>query len=258
MHLSRALTLQRDQVWILIAKDFKLKYGATLLGCFWTLLVPMFTSLVYYFVFGVMMRWSAENYLLYLVSGTFLWQFFANVILTNGTVLTANEGLLKKTSFDRSLLVRGTFYIELIHLVLTLPVLCVMMYCYGVKPDWPTVVPNLIVCLTSVFLMSVGISYAYAACNLYFRDLERIVNIVMMMWMFGSPVFIPVSNVPACYQWLYTYNPAAMMLNIWRDVFYAPGWHPTLYVQTLGIGVGVFVLGRLMFRRMERGFAEMM
>ncbi len=108
--LSRSFILARDQIGVLISKDFKLKYNSSALGFLWSLLVPTFTSVVYYFVFGVMMRFDVPNYLLYLMSGTFLWQFFANVIVMNGGVLMSNVGLLKKTSFNRALLVRGTFY----------------------------------------------------------------------------------------------------------------------------------------------------
>lgn len=258
MKFTRSFQLKLDQIRILIAKDFKLKYNSTALGFFWSLLVPMFTSTVYYFVFGVMMRWDAENYLLYLMSGTFLWQFFANVIMMNGCVMASNAGLLKKTSFDREFLIRGTFYTESIHFLLTIPILIGLMMFYGVKVDWVTIVPNVAVCLVSLLLLSIGISYIYAACNLYFRDLERIMTIFMLMWMFCSPVFIPVSNVPQKYHWIFAINPAAEILGIWRDVFYSPGWHPGTYWQIILISLAIFLIGRVVFRKMEPGFAEML
>lgn len=258
MRVTRSFQLKLDQIRVLIAKDFKLKYNSTALGFFWSLLVPIFTSTVYYFVFGVMMRWDAKNYLLYLMSGTFLWQFFASVILMNGSVLTANAGLLKKTSFDREFLVRGTFYTESIHFLLTVPVLMGMMAFYGVMPDWRTVAPNLVVVMLALMLLSLGVSYAYAALNLFFRDLERIMGIVMMMWMFCSPVFIPISSIPEQYLWIYRINPAALILGTWRDVFYDPAFHPELFLQMLGVSVVVFFAGRWIFRKMEPGFAEMM
>ena len=258
MRFTRSFRLKLDQIRVLIAKDFKLKYNSTALGFFWSLLVPILTSIIYYFVFGVMMRFNAPNYLLYLLSGTFLWQFFANVILMNGSVLTANAGLLKKTSFDREFLVRGTFYTESIHFLLTVPVLLGMMAFYGVMPQWLSVVPNLIVALLALMLLSLGVSYAYAALNLYFRDLERIMGIGMMMWMFCSPVFIPISAVPERYLWIYRINPAALILGVWRDVFYQPGFHPEFFVQLLTVSVLVFFGGRWIFRKMEPGFAEMM
>jgi lipopolysaccharide transport system permease protein len=258
MKFSRKLELRRDQILVLIAKDFKLKYNSTALGFLWALLVPAFTSIVYYFVFGIMMRFDAPNYLLYLMSGTFLWQFFANVVIMDGGVLMANQGLLKKTSFDRELLIRGTFYTESIHFLLTIPVLFGLMAFYRQPVDVVTIIPNLVICIVSLFLFSTGIGYAYAACNLYFRDLERIINILLMMWMFCSPVFIPVQAFPDKYKWVLDFNPMAMILQLWRDVFYQPGFHPEMYVTLLISSVAIFFLGRAIFRKMEPGFAEMM
>lgn len=255
---KRSFILARDQVMVLIAKDFKLKYNSTALGFLWSLLVPTLTSLVYYFVFGVMMRFDVPNYLLYLMSGTFLWQFFANVIVMNGGVLAGNVGLLKKTSFNRALLVRGTFYTESIHFLLTIPVLIGLMCFYKIGVDWVTVVPNFVVCVVGLYFFSIGISYIYSACNLYFRDLERIVSILLMMWMFCSPIFIPLSVYPAEYKWVLDWNPMAMILMIWRDIFYMSGWHPELFLRILGISVVMFLIGRFIFRKMEPGFAEMM
>lgn len=256
--MSRSFILKRDQIWVLIAKDFKLKYNSTALGFLWSLLMPAMTSLVYFFVFGIMMRFNAPNYLLYLMSGTFLWQFFANVLTQNGRVLLANQSLLKKTSFDRELLIWGTFCTESVQFLLTVPVLLVMMACYRVMPEVLTIIPNLVVTMASLALFSVGVSYAYAAVNIYFRDLQRIMDIVVMMWMFASPVFVPVSAVPEKYAWVYKVNPMALVLQLWRDIFYQPGWHPENYAIVLPTSLVVFLLGRALFRRMEPGFAEMM
>lgn len=175
--MNRALTLKRDQISVLIAKDFKLKYNATALGFAWSLIVPFFTSLIYFFVFGVMMRWNAKNYLLYVVSGNFMWQFFANVVMMNGRVLMSNSALLKKTSFDRRLLIWGTFFTESIHFLLTIPVLIGVMWFSGVVPHW-TLPINLVATLLFTLLLSIGVGYAYAAINLYFRDLERIMDVL--------------------------------------------------------------------------------
>ncbi len=251
----------RDQIWVLIAKDFKLKYNATAIGFLWCLLVPFFTTLIYYFVFGVMMRWDAKNYLLYLISGNFLWQFFANVINMNGHVLIANAALLKKTNFDRKLLVIGTFFTEGMHFLLTIPILMGIMMYYHVTPQWWSVLPNLVVCLVSLALISIGLGYFYAAANLWFRDLERIMGIFLMAWCFLSPVFIPIENVRRnAPQWFFIYdvNPMSLVLRTWRDIFYEPGFHPEYFPLPLLTGIVLFLLGRSFFEKYDARFAEMM
>ncbi len=256
--LSRSFILARDQIMVLIAKDFKLKYDSTCLGFLWSMIIPLVMSGVYYFVFGIMMRWGAvDNYLLYLVSGNFLWAFFASVVNQNGTVLLRNASLLKKTCFDRRLLVWATFFTEGAHFLLTIPVLLGVMFCFRVVPDvyFPVNVAAALLCL---MFLSVGMGYLYAAINIVFRDMEKIFQIVMMMWLYCSPVFIPVANVPARFLSYYELNPMCQILMLWRDAFWSPGFHPERLTVAAPTCLAVFLFGRWVFRRVEPRFAEMM
>lgn len=287
--MKAQVNLAKDQMRVLVAKDFKLKYNSTALGFLWSIIVPIMTGAVYYLVFGILLGMSGgaagakgemakatPYFLLYLMCGTFLWQFFSNVVMMNGAVLSANGALLKKTSFNRELLIWGTFFTEFIHFALTIPILLIVMICFGICPDFLTMLPNLIVCLGSLTLFAVGLSYAYAACNLFFRDLERIVNIFMMLWMFCSPVFISVTTVPKRFLWLFNLNPMAIILQCWRDIFWSPcfvgadvaadhmyagmthAWHPEHYLTMILVSAATCYIGRAIFRKMEPAFAEMM
>ncbi|MBR1871322.1 MAG: ABC transporter permease [Kiritimatiellae bacterium] len=258
MRLSRRFILKRDQISVLIAKDFKLKYDSTALGFLWSMLIPLLMSGVYYLVFGVLMRWGrVENYLLYLISGTFLWQFFANVVMQNGRIMMANAALLKKTAFDRRLLVWGTFFTEGAHFVLTIPVMILVMHLFGVRFTLAGLA-NIVLIVPCIALLAVGCGYFYAACNLYFRDLERIMTIVMMSWLYCSPVFIPIQNIPQKVLAYYNLNPMTGILCAWRDVFYTPSFHPQRMVYVFCVALAVFLAGRFVFRRLEPRFAEMM
>jgi len=287
---KKDIVLKKDQIRVLVSKDFKLKYNSTKVGYLWTLLVPSLQVFVYWLVFGIFMGMSRGTpgprgemarqipyYIVYLACGTFLWQFFSNVVMMSGSVLTANGPLMKKTSFDRELLIWGTFYAEAFHFVLTIPVLAAIMICNGVMPDFLTFVPNVVVSLVSLMLFSVGLSFAYAACNLFFRDLERIFTIVMMLWMFVSPVFLSINIVPSELRWVYNLNPMALILQCWRDAFWTPcyvgalevppdcyyyglthAWHPGAYLPMLLVSAVTYFAGRAVFRKMEPAFAEMM
>lgn len=258
MKLSRQFILKRDQIAVLIAKDFKLKYDSTVLGFLWSVIIPLLMSGVFFIVFGLMMRWgTVENYLLYLLCGTFLWQFFSNVVMQNGRIMMANAALLKKTAFDRRLLVWGTFFTEASHFILTLPVLVVFMLYFGVRPQISAFV-NLALVIPSLALLSVGCGYIYAACNLYFRDLERIMTIVMMMWFYSSPIFIPIQRIPEKLLRYYYLNPMAGILSVWRDIFYRPALHSERFAYIFAVSLAVFLFGRWVFRRLEPRFAEMM
>ncbi len=254
----RNVELKIDQIKVLISKDFKLKYNSTALGFFWSLLTPIFSSVIYYFIFGIIMRFDVPNYLLYLLSGTFLWQFFTNVVIMNGNVMFCNAALLKKTSFDRKLLVWGTFFTESIHFLLTVPILFVIMHCYGVAPQWQTAIPNLIVSLVLLAFFSMGLSYAYAAMNIYFRDLERIMMLIMQVWMFMTPIFFPENIIPQKYLWIFNLNPMTGMVRIWRDIFYLPSINIYSWWGLFLVSLALFFAGRWIFNKLEPRFAEMM
>lgn len=258
MKVNRTLQLIVDQIYVLVCKDFKVKYNSTAIGFFWSLLVPLCMSFTYYFVFGVIMRWNVRNYILYLLSGNFFWQYFASVVTANGIVMMSNVGLLKKTSFRHELLLWGTFTAEGIHFLLTLIVLFFAMFYYKVTPQWINGFINFAVLLVFFPLFALGVSYLYAALNIYFRDLERIMGIFLTLWCFVSPVFIPIQAVPEKYRFVYECNPMAGFIGIFRDIFYEPGLHPENWIMPCGLGVVLFLIGRWLFNRMSPRFAERM
>lgn len=251
--------LIRDQIAVLVQKEFKLKYNATALGFAWCLIVPLLMSMVYYVVFGLLMKVGRmPNYFLYLITGNFLWQFFSSVVMMNGRVLTQNVSLLKKTNFDERLLVWGTFFSEGLHFLLVIPILVAVMIGYGRFLQWWSILPNLAVSLGALMMLSIGMSYLYAALNLSFRDLERIMRIVMQLWLYASPVFIPVSMIPERFQQLYFLNPMAAIMTIWRNIFYSPQLDWKLYCPAFFISGAVFLFGRIVFLRLQPFFAEKM
>lgn len=246
-----------DQILVLVAKDFKIKYDSTFLGFGWTIAVPILMSLIYYLVFGIMMRWGdVHNYLLYLISGNFLWAFFSAVVNQSGTVMLRNASLLKKTNFNRGLLVWAIFYTEGLQFLLTIPVLIGVMAFFRVVPNWWLVV-NVSVAILALMFLAVGMGYLYAALNLVFRDLQRIFAIIMMMWMYCSPVFIPITRIPRQFLTYYELNPMCQILMLWRDSFWEPSFDFRRTVIALPVSVLVFLVGRLVFRKIEPRFAEL-
>jgi len=257
LSFTREAILKRDQIRVLVKKDFKLKYDSTVLGFAWSMLIPLLMSGVYFIVFGLMMRWSScENYMLYLVSGNFLWHFFASAVTISGTVLLTNATLIKKTAFDRRILVWSVFCTEGAHFVMTLPILVGIMLCFDVSPSVWTLLNSLSAVVIVVFF-AMGVAYFYAAVNIMFRDLERVFQIVLMMWLYCSPVFIPIERIPESVLPYYGLNPMTQILQIWRDAFYQPAFHPERLFLVVPIAVLTFVVGRSVFNSIEPRFAEM-
>lgn len=250
--------LKFDQLYILVKKDFKLKYDSTALGMLWSVVTPLMMSAVYWFVFGKMMKWGDGSFALYVVTGNFVWHYFSSVVIQNGGVLMGNASLIKKTSFDRRLLIWGTYISETLHFLLTIPVMLALMFVFHVKPSPLTFIVNTVFAGIALMYFSMGVSYIYAAANLFFRDSQRIISVLMRVWLYITPVFIPVSRIPEQYMGVYELNPMTRILTTWRDAFYQPAFHPERFLQMLAVSVAVFLFGRLVFRSQEPKFAEMM
>ncbi len=259
MKVSANFLLAKDQISVLVAKNFKVKYNASLLGFAWCIVVPVVMSLVYFFSFRLMMRGGRmPNYLLYLISGNFLWHFFAGVVGISGRILIGNATLLKKTNFNRELLIWSSFFTEGMHFLLTIPILIVIMLCYRVTPQFWSILPNLAVSLVSLTLLATGIAFFVSATNLLLRDVERFMAILLTAWLFLSPVFIPAGLIIRRYPLLCQLNPMTGILIAWRNIFYSPGFEPRYYLAPLVISTLVFVIGRWTFRRNDAKFAEML
>ena len=103
MKISSSLRLAKDQIEVLVAKNFKIKYNSSLLGFAWCIVVPVLMSVIYYISFEMLMLRGQKmhNYMLYLVSGNFLWHFFAGVVSGSGRLLIGNASLLNASSHPK-------------------------------------------------------------------------------------------------------------------------------------------------------------
>lgn len=247
--------LAKDQISVLISKDFKLKYNSTALGFFWSIGVPIAQSLVYFFAFSVIMRFKVENYLLYMLSGMFLWNFFCSSLTMSGSTFLSNSGLMKKTSFPRHYLVIGSISSELTHFVLTIPILIVLMMLGGIMPSWSCFTIPIV--LLNLIMITLGCSFFMASINMFFRDLERIIGILLQLAFFLLPIIYPMKAIPDKYQIFLRLNPFYYVLQPWRDIFYSP--QVNILDNIIGFVLSLLVLfvGYMVYKWKEPRFAEM-
>lgn len=253
--ISEKAILIKDQIMVLIAKDFKLKYNSTALGFLWSLCMPIAQSLVYFFAFRVIMRFKVDNYLLYMLSGMFLWNFFCSSIIMSCNTFILNGQLIKKTSVTRHFLIQGTIASEFIHFALTIPILVILMIVSGIMPSWSFLF--LPVVLINLSMFTLGCAFLAATINMYLRDLERIIGILLQLAFFLIPIVYPLESIPEKYRFYIKLNPFFYLLKSWRDIFYTP------QIDLADLGTGclqstvILVIGYLVYRYKEPRLAEM-
>lgn len=241
----------------LLGKELKAKYKNTFLGYGWSLLMPLLQSAVFFVVFSVFLRFPIENYFLFLTIGLVVWQFFSNTLTQGANVLLSNANLIRKTPVPRELFVSASIGAELVHLLVTLPVLLLLTLLCKRAPGWEALYA-LPAGIISLVLFSWGLAYFCAILNAYFRDLERILQIALQIWFYVTPIFYGMEQIPEKYRFLFRFNPVYYPVDLFRCCFYEPENLWKKAVAGILCGLIVYLAGRWFFRRFERDLAEVL
>jgi lipopolysaccharide transport system permease protein len=251
---GRTLVYYRDLILVLLAKEFKLRYKSTFVGYAWSVLHPLVLAIIFFNVFRLFIR-GVPDYALYLIAGLFPWQWIANTCCGANMYFLGNGSLIKKVRFQRSTLVLAGVLNESIHFAISVPVIVAFMLYYGKAPTlgWLWAVPVLLAVQAT---MMFGAGLAIATCNLFFRDLERLVSLVTQLLFYLTPIVYAIDMVPPGYKWLFYANPFASIVICWQGLFYA-GHVPAAYLGVaMTWSLGLLSLGMLIYHKKVWRFAE--
>jgi lipopolysaccharide transport system permease protein len=247
----------KDLVVALTQKELKVKYKRSFLGYIWSLANPLALALVFFIAFKVVMKVQIENYTLFLISGLFPWQWFANSVNSSPMIFVANSSLIKKVNFRTDALVAATVLNDMLHFILSIPVIVFFLFFYGLKPNlsWIAGVPVLLV---TQFVMVFGISIAVSAINLFFRDIERIISILTTLLFYVTPIIYSEEMVPPEYKGLLLLNPLSVLMVNWRTLFMKGVVDFKAVALSLVYSLIILAAGYLIFRKLRWKFAEVL
>jgi lipopolysaccharide transport system permease protein len=246
----------RDLVITLTVKEIKVRYKRTVLGYAWSLLNPIVYAVTYWIAFKAILNVKIEGYFVFLLCGLFPWQWLTNSLMSSPAAFLTNASLIKKISFPRYLIVLSTVLTEGLHFLLCLPVLAtimIMSHRDGPQWSWLLGIPLLLILQA---LMMFGISLAIASCNVFFRDIERLLALVMTVLFYLTPVIYEPKMVPEFFRPIMAANPFAPLIVAWRTLFIDGriDW-ASLQVATIAAAIAM-VVGALTFHRTQWKFAE--
>lgn len=245
----------RDLIQVLVAKDFKVRYKSTILGYLWSILHPLMFAGVYFILFKIVMRANIDNYSLFLICGVFPWTAFNNTVNASNMCFIGNAPLIKQLQFPRLYLVLTGALTEIIHFILTIPVILAFMAYFHTSPGWLWLI-MIPVLLIIQFVFTMGFAMFLATLNLFFRDLERLTNILTMMWFFLTPILFPLSMVPERWQWTTYINPAGGLMISWREMFMYSRIDWMMLLSAASWAGFSVIVGYLVFRKLQWRFAE--
>jgi len=244
----------RELIWTLTVVDLKNRYQNTALGFFWSLLSPLLMALVLYFVFRHL--WGQEgDFAINLVVGIMAWQFFATGTSSALGAIVGKPSLVTRVYIPRQILVLSNALSTLINSLLTFIVLLfIILVVLGHLPVTVLLFPLVHIIF---FWFVLGAGLLLSSLFVYFRDINQIWEVLIRVLFFGSPIFYPLSIVPAYLMPYYRLNPVTEFIVIYRDVMVA-GNLPSLHsiVVVICFAVAAYLVGSFTFNKLQRRFAE--
>ncbi|UQZ83960.1 Polysialic acid transport protein KpsM [Paenibacillus konkukensis] len=245
----------RQMLKSLVLTDLRTRYKGSVMGFLWTFLNPLLLLAIYSVVFSFIMRQNIENYPMFLFCAILPWTFFSSCIQSCSGIILRNSNLVKKIYFPREILPLSVIIAGVINYFFGLVILIPSLLLTGIHINISLVAFPLILFVQTLLVL--GISLIVSAMNVYFRDLEHIIAIVLQAAFYITPIIFPISMVPKEFQFYFLLNPMTEIIQAYRNIFYygvMPDFsHLFLYLLYSLI---VLVIGWAIFNKLQKSFAE--
>jgi ABC-2 type transport system permease protein len=235
----------KDLIRFLADKEVKVKYKSAVLGRLWSLLYPLLLMMVFTVVFSLIFKVQIENFPAFLLCALLPWFYLSFSLSAATTSIVDNSSLIKKTCFPYEVIPLSIVIANLYNFLISLLLFSGFLVFFSIIPGWSWGFLPLVVLLQTVFVL--GICLFCSALHTMFRDVKYILELVMLIWFYATPIFYDLSLVPENLRPFFRLNPLTVFIGLYRDILlYArvPGYQSLLaaFIISLGFyGLGVFV-----------------
>ena len=251
----RDLWHYRELLYFLMWRDIKIRYKQTLLGAAWALLQPVCMMLIFTVFFGRIARIdSSVPYPLFALAGLVPWIYFANAVASSSNSLVANTHLITKVYFPRILMPAAAVLAGLVEFALAFLLLGALTWYYGVPLTMRILMLPVLVVLTTFCALGTGLWMS--ALNVKYRDVRFALPFVLQVWLFASSVIVPSSAVPARWRPALYLNPMSPIIEAYRSALFGTPFEMRGLAVAAALTVLVLICAILVFRKTERGFAD--
>ena len=244
----------------LIMRDFKVKYKRSVLGIVWSLLYPVLMMLVMATVFSQMFKFSMDgvNYLVYLMTGLVMFNYFNEASNNAMTSVVANFSLINKVYIPKYIFpIAKTLFVGINFLLTLIPLLVIIMFTGSgdtkcVINIWYLLLPYIFLCL---LLFTMGVGLFLSAVSVFLRDMFYIYGIIVMIWNYVTPIFYDIAIIPTSLQPIFKLNPLYMFIDGARSIILY-GMPPTIIELTsmLLVSIGTLLIGSFVFKKNQDKF----
>ena len=257
-HYWKSLWAKRSLLYYLTRKDLIVRYKQTVVGVSWVLIRPFLTMVVFTMIFGAIAKLDSNGlpYGFVVFAGVVPWYLFANLFGETSACLIANGGLMKKLNCPRLIFPAAILFVGLVDFAVSFMLLIGMMIWYHIYPSWQIIFFPFFIMMTAA--TAVGLGLIAATLNAKYRDFQQLVPFLLQMGMYVSPVGYLNQLVSKRWEWVYSLNPLAGIINGFRWTLvpqaipiYGPG-----LMYSIGFSIAALIIGIAVFRSAEAGFAD--
>lgn len=247
----------RELLYFFIWRDVKVRYKQTALGVAWAVLQPFFTMVIFSLFFGQLAKMPSDGvpYPIFSYAALIPWMFFANGLNQASNSVVANSNLINKVYFPRLTIPIASVLGGLVDFLPAFLMLMGMMFYFKIYPTVNIVwIPAF---LLLALVTSLAVSIGLAALNVHYRDVRHTVPFLVQCWLFATPIAYPSSLLPEAWRTVYAINPMVGVVEGFRWALLGTDTTPGPMVLASSLAAFALLVGAaLYFRRMERGFAD--
>jgi ABC-type polysaccharide/polyol phosphate export permease len=243
-----SLKYHRDLILHLIARNFALRYRGSAIGILWYLMIPLSQLLVLVFLFGKVVPLKIDAYPAFVFSALLPWVWFSASLNSASNLFIGNRDLVRKPNFSPFVLVIVNTLTNLLSYILFLPILILILVLYGHYMTPHLLIFPLLILIHCILI--IGLSLIIATLNVFFRDIQQIVTVAVMLLFYLTPVFYRAEAISKNYQLLYTLNPISVLIQSYRAIFFygTPPYWSSLMLSGI-VSVVVLILGLSIYNR---------
>ena len=253
----------RDLLFMFVKRDFLASYTQTILGPLWFFIQPIFTTIMFVFVFGNIAGISTDGQpkILFYLSGLVIWNYFSDCLNKTANVFVANAGIFGKVYFPRlitplSIIVSGLLRFS-IQFLLFIGVFIFYYFKGEVIFHWNAAIAILPVLLILMAGFALGLGMIISSLTTKYRDLAMFIGFGVGLLMYATPVIYPLNSVPSKYQYIVKANPISPIVETFRYAYLGSGNFSLMHLLYSLICMLIFLFaGIIIFNKVEKNFMD--
>lgn len=259
----------RDLIFLFVKRDFTSKYKQTILGPLWALIQPLLTTVVFTFIFGslaglttadVAGEYVIPGFLFYMI-GNICWSYFSTTLTATSNTFIGNRATMGKVYYPRLVTPIATAFSDLISFGIQFLLFLIIWAVYVIIGGTSIVITPMLLFVPLVILqmivLSTGFGIILSSLTTKYRDLAMLVSFGLQLWQYASPIAYGLQLIPQKYLAAYMLNPVTPVVTTFRYAMFGVGYFDTFYYLIgWGISILVFLIGLILFSRIERTFMD--